>query len=682
MNIQSVAIASGTEAGPAEAMVKVAALAEETEDGDSAAVTEIAETMAAPVSVRTEDAAEMKTVRMEENGAAVTKRRLTANTLGTERREKRKRERNGKSRASVTASPRENDLNLMRKLVDLPQKPQLCFCGKSCIVREECIGNNRKVCGMKTLKKQIPYILLGATLLLLLGLNIISQDHWLDSDMAAEMIFSRILSEEHHIFSTTNWYYSTEFRVLYTQLIMGPLFRICNNWHVIRTITNLVFYGLMLASYYYFMKPLKVSRGLTVLSSCLLLLPFSETMMTHMQMGNTYMSHVILVLWFFGMYLRLCSGEYHAKRKVSLWIFYVLLAIVCGMSGVRYLLALQCPLVLTSFFYLLGGEEFQSFRGEMTKEHFQTLFSTDRMRYFLYSLAGAFFAVVGYGINVVFISHKYVFQTYGATNFIALYHGVLFDRIQNAVGCLLMLFGYIPDKGFLSLRGVVTMAAFVLLGIYGYVTVKSGKMQRVTGFRSLITLFLKVSFVLNLFVFIFTTSTMVPRYYITIFIFALPVLCFYLEEEKMPFDRFAVTALLTICLILGTGKTVMSFLTVDKNETKRPVAQFLAENGYDFGFATYNNANIITELTNGEVEIGNIGDPEHLEYFKWSSPMKYYEEGYHAGETFLLLTAEECAEYAEAPALNQGEKVYEDGSYTVYVFDSTEELMNCAVARQ
>ena len=163
---------------------------------------------------------------------------------------------------------------------------------------------------MKTLKKQIPYILLGATLLLLLGLNIISQDHWLDSDMAAEMIFSRILSEEHHIFSTTNWYYSTEFRVLYTQLIMGPLFRICSNWHVIRTITNLVFYGLMLASYYYFMKPLKVSRGLTVLSSCLLLLPFSETMMTHMQMGNTYMSHVILVLWFFGMYLRLCSGEY------------------------------------------------------------------------------------------------------------------------------------------------------------------------------------------------------------------------------------------------------------------------------------------------------------------------------------------------------------------------------------
>ena len=359
----------------------------------------------------------------------------------------------------------------------------------------------------------------------------------------------------------------------------------------------------------------------------------------------------------------------------------MLLAIVCGMSGVRYLLVLQCPLVLTSFFYVLGTEEFQHFRGAMTKENFGKLWHTDRMRYFLYSLTGAFFAVVGYGINVVWISHKYVFQTYGATNFIALYHGVLFERIQNALGCLLMLFGYIPDRGFLSLRGIVTMAAFVMLGIYGYVTVQSGKGQRLSGLRGLIVLFVKVSFVLNLFVFIFTTSTMVPRYYITIFIFVLPVLCFYLEEEKRPFDRFAVVALLAICLLLGTGKTVMSFLTVDKNETKRPVAQFLAENGYDFGFATYNNANIITELTNGEVEVGNIGDPEHLEYFKWSSPMKYYEEGYHTGETFLLLTAEECAEYAKAPALKQGEKVYEDGCYTVYVFDSTEALMDCAVAR-
>lgn len=35
-----------------------------------------------------------------------------------------------------------------------------------------------------------------------------------------------------------------------------------------------------------------------------------------------------------------------------------------------------------------------------------------------------------------------------------------------------------------------------------------------------------------------------------------------------------------------------------------------------------------------------------------------------------------------AASAETGQKVYEDGSYTVYVFDSTEDLMDCAVARK
>ena len=144
MNIQSVAIASGTEAGPAEAMVKVAALAEETEDAalaavttvetanvedsgvmtvlaaktvvmqrtaGSDAVTDVAETTEAQVPVRIEDAAEVTAVKTEENGTTATEKTQIVSPPQREQREKRKSERNGKSRASATASPRENDLN-------------------------------------------------------------------------------------------------------------------------------------------------------------------------------------------------------------------------------------------------------------------------------------------------------------------------------------------------------------------------------------------------------------------------------------------------------------------------------------------------------------------------------------------------------------------------------------------
>ena len=109
MNIQSVAIASGTEAGPAEVMVKVAASAEATEDGslavktgiaeDLAAVTETAETMAAPVPARTEDAAEIKTVRMEEKWGGRDKktadRKYSGDRAERETKKRKKREEPG-----------------------------------------------------------------------------------------------------------------------------------------------------------------------------------------------------------------------------------------------------------------------------------------------------------------------------------------------------------------------------------------------------------------------------------------------------------------------------------------------------------------------------------------------------------------------------------------------------------
>lgn len=500
--------------------------------------------------------------------------------------------------------------------------------------------------------------------------------------MAAEMIFSRLLAQEGHIFATTKWYYSTEFRVLYTQLIMTPLFLISDNWHLIRMITNIITYVLMLVSFFYMLKPLKVDKKWGAFTGTLLLLPFSETMLTHMQMGNTYMCHVILLLFYFGMFLRLAgNGTYGRGRKWELRIIYAVLSVVCGMSGVRYLLAMQCPLVITAFLYLAGSVEFKQFRRQFgtadcnVKGYWKRIWERCG-GYLLYSFLGAVCSVLGYCINVLWVSRQYTFQTYETTNFIAVYQGILWERLQNAFGSLIMLFGYIPDKGFLSLRGAVTLSAFALIAIFGYCVVRAYKQS--VGQRFFEVLFFVVAFAVNIFVFVFTNSTMVPRYYITLLIFALPAMAFYFEGKEPLLDRLVVGALLFLCLGLGTFKILYSFLTVDKNENKRAVAAFLTENNYDFGFATYWNANIMTELTNGKVEIANIYDPAELQYFKWSSPMKYYETDYHQDTTFLLLTSYEAAEYRDAKTLQAGEQVYADGHYVVFVFENVEELMSCA----
>ena len=542
---------------------------------------------------------------------------------------------------------------------------------------------------MKEVKKRkvMPFILavclLVGVLFMLLLLNIFFGDHWLDSDMAAEMMFSKLIAEEGGLLATKNWYYSTEFRVLYTQLFMVPLFHIFEDWHVIRTITNVLTYVLMLGSYYYFMKPLKVSKTAVVLSSVILLLPFSETFVTHMQMGNTYMPHVIIVLFCFGMFLRLTGQKKLLEgRNIVLLCGYILLSVVCGMSGVRYMLALQAPLGLTAVYYILRSPAYEGLRAEISAEKVKKTLSGDNLLYLFYSIVGAVSAVIGYGINVAVIAKKYPFQTYEATNFIKVFQGVLLERVQNTVANLLMLFGYIEEKGFLSLRGLISLIAFALLIGIALLAKRVGHLLKTAdssdiealGHKRFIEYFFEIAFVLNTFVFVFTTSTIVSRYYITVFIFVLPLLCIYFEAEKLPWDKLLVLLFVTGCLGLGTLKCVYSFVDKDKNAEEKKVAAFLQEKEYSFGYASYWNANIMTELTDGYVEVANINHFDDMSFFRWSSPMKYYEPGYHQGKTFLLMTQEQLAEYISLPVVSVGEKVYEDEAYVVLHYDSVEEL--------
>lgn len=531
------------------------------------------------------------------------------------------------------------------------------------------------------------WALLAAGLLALFALNLFFGDHWLDSDMSAEMVFSGLLAEKGEFVATTGWYYSTEFRVLYTQLLMEPLFFLFKDWSVIRLITNMLTYGLLLCSYLYMVKPLGIRKSTGIFTSVLLLVPFSETFITHVQFGNTYMFHMLLIFFVFGMFLRLSEKQFQpGSRRFVLAGCYVLLSIVCGLSGVRYLLALQAPLVLTAAVYVMKSRETGALRREPSWEQAGRVFAGERLRYLGFSLLGAVSALAGYGLNVAMIARKYDFQTYEATNFIGVYQGIFLERLQDTFGSLLMLFGYIPDKGFLSLRGLISLIAFALMAGMVLLIVRSGRLLKAEGdkkgefaHRRFLLWFFVTAFALNTFVFVFTTGTLVPRYYLTVIMFAVPLLAVYFEEERLPLDRWLVIALLSGCLLLATAKTVFSFVSTDKNAEKRPVAAFLEDQGYEFGYATYWNANIITELTDGRVEVANVDSIEELSFFLWSSPKKYYQEGYYEGSPFLLLTAREAAENASTPVITAGRRVYEDGSYVVIAYESVEELMKYRV---
>lgn len=534
---------------------------------------------------------------------------------------------------------------------------------------------------MKSKKNWLDYASIAAvvgSLFLLIIANCLWGQHWLDSDMAAEMIFSKLLAEEGRIFATPDWYYSTEFRVLYTQLIMGPLHHIIDNWHMIRIITNVICYLLMLFSFHFVCKPLNLKKRNVWFASLALLVPVSEAVMTHLQMGNTYMAHVILSFITFGLFLRLCDKELASKKRMVWLVLYIILAVILGMSGVRYLLDLIVPMLLAAVWFVLSSKAFQAFRATPTKEQLRAVLRSDRARYVYVSGVGFLSAAIGYLVNALFISKQYQFQTYDTTNFIKVQEGVFFDRVQNALGELLQMFGYIENKAFLSLRGVVTIVAFVIIGILGYVWKKCityRKSVEIVGLddskeekRSFTVLFAGISLVLHLFVFIFTTSTMVDRYFIPIAIFFLITALIYMEWEKVSFDRVVVGVLLLGCLLLAGTKTYYSFVTNDKNETRYEMAEFLVEEGYTFGYASYWNSNIMTELSDGKLEMANLWSIESMGDFKWSSKVSSYDE--KEGKLFLIISQSEKNELEAYNMLEKQPVIFENDDYFVLHFDN------------
>jgi len=539
---------------------------------------------------------------------------------------------------------------------------------------------------MKSKKNWLSYIgIIGivCAYVIIIILNCLYGRNWLDSDMAAEMIFSKLLAEEGRFVASPNWYYSTEFRVLYTQLVMGPLHRILDNWHLIRIITNVISYFLMLLSFFFACKPLKLKKHYVWLCALPLFVPVSEAVMTHLQMGNTYMAHVILSFVTFGLFLRLCdTGIGHRKRYIYATI-YVVLSVILGISGVRYLLDLLVPMLVTAVCMLLGSKAFESFRKTPTKDAFLFVWTSEKARYVYVSVLGLCSAVLGYAINMLFISRKYQFQTYDTTNFIKVQEGVFFDRVQNALGELLQMFGYIENKAFLSLRGIVTIVAFVIIGILGYVWKtcmayrKTNEIAEaeddVTLHRSFAVLFAGVSLLIHLFVFVFTTSTMVDRYFIPIAIFFLITVAIYMEWEKVTFDRMVIGILLLGCLALAGTKTYYSFVTNDKNEARYEMATYLVDEGYTFGYASYWNGNIMTELSDGALEMANLWSIDSMGDFKWSSKVSNYDE--KNGKVFLIVAKDELGALESYGMLQKQPVIYENEAFVVLHFDTQKDFL-------
>ena len=123
----------------------------------------------------------------------------------------------------------------------------------------------------------------------------------LDSDMASDMIYADLLRQEGSLLSS-NWYYSSEIRILSNHLFFTPLFYLTRDWHLVRFLGTALSYVLLLLSLWTVTRQVGLRRWFPLIGAALLL-PLSIAYTHYSLVGTFYMPHHILAFFLFALTL-------------------------------------------------------------------------------------------------------------------------------------------------------------------------------------------------------------------------------------------------------------------------------------------------------------------------------------------------------------------------------------------
>lgn len=523
---------------------------------------------------------------------------------------------------------------------------------------------------MKTLvkgQKYIEYSIFAGVFLILCFFLARYTVYTLDSDASSELVLAKLLFQEGRLL-TEDWLYGSELRVFYSQLIFTPLFAVLDSWRAVRFFGTLMMLIALVLAFYWFCLETD-NRNSFALAAMLLLLPLSRIYFDVLYKFTYYLPHAVMgfavpaTVWSYARY----KGEGRSHWARIMLILGALLSFAVGLNGMRMLLTLYAPMLLSALLLLWLNREA----------------SGDR-RFLIGSAAASAAAVCGCAVNVLYLAKKYTVLDVTGIKFTAFN----LDGLEQVLGGLLQAFGYRSGENVFSLPLLYCALGgllFVLSSYSSFAILKNRKDYSQK--QQFAALFYLVSMTVLCLLYCLTSMVFTVRYVVQAAVLGLlpTVSCF---RQRQRYGRAGSRLLLGLCcfaLLCGAAH-YNEMRKEDKTGAQRECADFLAEAGYTQGYASFWNGNVLTELSDGALEMwvwdekfAQLSDPDEIVGFlQAKSHLRPPEEG----KVFVLLSANEDY-YCEFARNFRDENVifktenYETGAldeYIVYGFESYEEM--------
>ncbi len=545
----------------------------------------------------------------------------------------------------------------------------------------------------------------------------------LNSDDSSELVLSELLSEESSILSE-NWYYSTELRVLNTQLIFAPLFKIFSDWNMVRTAGSFIILVIMLASVLLFSKQMHMGKYLSLMLAAVLLIPLSQDYFMIVMTRSYYAPHItISFLSLAGLLAALETKK--ANRRLIFSAAAAILALLAGLGGLRQMLVLYIPLFMAAVMMLfmdptsvkVNSIKVNSPEGSVPKVNSTNVISVEdgpaiipsaeerSVKYnsadndsagnnlhgrdessslrllFIESIVLIVFSGIGYLINSRILSKIYSFASWNDLKFTPF----SFDSLEQVLRGYLNFFGFRAGEKVFSAALINNLTCFLLIlflvmALFDCLVRRSGSLA-----ERMLASFLFCAILVFTALYVFTDFGYADRYNLPVLVFSVPVILLYGKRclaELKPLYAYSISALMLL-LLLSCGYITYHYPYFRTENEYVKIAGALEEAGCYYGYSSYWHGNVLTELTDGNVEVHTWApDIQTVYNVNDAYPflqLKAHDREVPDGDLFVLLDSEQMDSFIGGK-MKGADTLYQSENYTAYHFQSYDDFLAAMTA--
>lgn len=483
----------------------------------------------------------------------------------------------------------------------------------------------------------------------------------IDADNSSEMVLSKLLAEE-NAFLSTNWFYSTELRVINTQIVLSLLFRVFDSWRLVRTVGSGILMAVMVCSYLYMAAKAELGRKGKA-AACLLVMPFCQCYQQFVLFGLYYIPHVSISFAAVGLFIGFLKRNKLWRLKAALSL---ILAFTAGLGGIRMLVVLYCPLFLGCVAYsiLQYGKDIKKIKEN--KAVFMEALS---------AAAALLAAGAGYIVNTAVLSDIYTFKSFNGTEFS---NPDIFERSDMIINGLLSFLGYREGRRVIGPGLMANGLALVLFIYLIYIIVKMIKnIYDYSRNEQLIICFFAAAASVNMFTFYFADMwEQNGNYLIPFMIWIIPLYAVYFNHTdiKKKMVRCAM-ALVACTFVINSGMVYHEWKNTNINSGKDGIIKYLLSNGYNRGYADFWDANVFTELSGGKLSMCNLRTlDESFSALEWLMDKRYTE--WNEDDKVFIITdnAFSWENRYKLSYLNRDYMVAQNPEYCVFAFENDAQL--------